>query len=41
MGGYVRPLVAPVGDPFAVVTDLRFHVSGNLATGAFQCMPTP
>jgi hypothetical protein len=41
MGGYVRPLVAPVGDDFAVVTDLRFHVSGNMATGAFRCTPTP
>jgi hypothetical protein len=41
MGGYVRPMVAPVGDHFAVVTELRFHVSGNMATGAFQCTPTP
>jgi hypothetical protein len=41
MGGYVRPLVAPVGDDFAVVTDLRFHISGNLATGAFRCTPAP
>jgi hypothetical protein len=40
MGGYVNPRVAPVGDDFAVVTDLRFHVSGNMATGAFRCTPT-
>jgi hypothetical protein len=41
MGGYIRPLVAPVGEHFAVVTQLFFHVSGNMATGAFQCTPAP
>jgi hypothetical protein len=41
MGGYVGPRVAPVGDQFVVATDLRFHVSGNMATGAFRCAPAP
>jgi hypothetical protein len=41
MGGYVRPGVARAGDRFVVATDLRFHVSGVVATGAFACNPTP
>lgn len=41
MGGFVRPMVAPVGEHFVVVTDLRFHVSGAMATGAFQCTEVP
>jgi hypothetical protein len=41
MGGYIRPMVAPVGDHFVVAASLRFHVSGNPATGAFQCAPVP
>lgn len=41
MGGFVRPTVAPAGDHFVVVTDLRFHVSAAMATGAFQCTEVP
>jgi hypothetical protein len=41
MGGFIRPGVAPVGEHFVVTASLRFHVSGNAASGAFRCAPAP
>jgi hypothetical protein len=41
MGGFVRPMVAPLGEDVVVVATLQFHIAGSAASGAFRCSALP
>jgi hypothetical protein len=41
MGGFVRPMVAPVGEHLVVVATLQFHIAGSAASGVLRCAALP
>jgi hypothetical protein len=41
MGGFVRPMVAPVGEQLVVVATLQFHIAGEAGSGALRCSALP
>jgi hypothetical protein len=41
MGGFVHPLIAPVGAHLAVAATLQFHIAGAAASGAVRCTSLP
>jgi hypothetical protein len=40
-GGFVRPMVAPLGEDVVVAATLQFHIAGSAASGVLRCSPLP